>query len=45
VIKIEDSAIQEVESRVKAAEQNAFGPGKDKKQDAPKKQDEPKEKK
>jgi hypothetical protein len=43
VIKIEDSAIQEVESRVKAAEQNAFGTGKDKKPDAPKKQDEPKE--
>jgi hypothetical protein len=28
VIKIEDSAIQEVESRVKAAEQDVFGPGK-----------------
>jgi hypothetical protein len=45
VIKIEDSAIQEVESRVKAAEQKAFGHGKDKKQDEPKQPDEPKKEK
>ncbi|MDO8348807.1 MAG: hypothetical protein Q7T30_01120 [Planctomycetota bacterium] len=37
VIKIEDSAIQEVESRVRAAEQKAFGDGKDKQKDDPKK--------